>query len=103
MPAQRRTTFQDPDKIADAVRLCSTVELWNTVAFHLGATPATQVGKAQDLKKNLSLIVKRRNRIAHEGDLQPSPLRDPWPITQSDLVFVTAHISQIVRAINAVV
>jgi hypothetical protein len=96
-------TFQDPEKIAEAVRLCSAIELWNTLASHLGATAATQVIKAQDLKKNLSLIVKRRNRIAHEGDLQPSPLREPWPITQADLVFVKDHIEQIVRAIDAVV
>ena len=96
-------TFQDPDKIADGVRRCTDVELWNEVALKLGATPAAKVDKAKSLKKELSILVQRRNRIAHEGDLQPSPLREPWPISQADLVFVRDQIEQIVRAIDAVV
>jgi hypothetical protein len=91
-----RKTFQYPDDIADAVRLCSAAELWNVVAGHLGVPP-------KDIKKTLSLIVERRNKIAHEGDLQPPPLREPWPIAQADLAFVTKHIEDIVRAINVVV
>lgn len=98
-----RMTFQEPEKIADAVRLCSTIELWNAVALKLGATPATQATKAQSLKKDLSLIVRRRNRIAHEGDLQPSPLREPWPITKADLSFVADQIEQLVKAIDDLV
>jgi hypothetical protein len=96
-------TYQDPDKIAGAVRLCSEIELWNEVALKLGATPATKVEEAKTLKKMLSLMVQRRNRIAHEGDVQPSPLREPWPISQADVVFIAAQIERIVRAIDAVV
>lgn len=96
-------TYQDPDKIAGAVRLCSEIELWNEVALKLGATPATKVDEAKSLKKMLSLMVRRRNQIAHEGDMQPSPLREPWPISQADVAFVAAQIERIVRAIDAVV
>ena len=96
-------TFQDPEKIAEGIRLCSTVELWNEIAMKLGATPATKATKAKDLKKDLSLVVRRRNIIAHEGDLQPSLLRDPWPISQADLVFVANQIETLVRAIDAIV
>jgi hypothetical protein len=96
-------TFQDPDKIADGVRRCTDIELWNEVALKLGATPATKVEKAKSLKKELSILIQRRNRIAHEGDLQPSPLREPWPISQADLAFVKEQIEKIVRAIDAVV
>jgi hypothetical protein len=74
-------TFQDPDKIAGGVRLCSPIELWNEVALKLGATHAMKVEKAKSLKQALSLVVRRRNQIAHEGDVQPSPLREPWPIS----------------------
>lgn len=98
-----RVTYQDPDKIADGVRLCSEVELWNQVALHLGATEATKVSEAKALKRGLSLIVSRRNKIAHEGDLQPTPLREPWPINRSDVEFVESHIDRIVRSIDAVV
>jgi hypothetical protein len=97
-----RITYQDPEDIADGVRLCSSVELWNEVALKLGATPATKVDEAKSLKKQLSLIVRRRNAIAHEGDLQQSALREPWPISQADLLFVGSQIDRLVRAIDAV-
>lgn len=98
-----RRTLQYPDDIADAVRLCSGVELWNEVAVRLGATPAQKSVASKNIKKTLSLIVERRNKIAHEGDLQPAPLREPWPITQADVAFVAQQIETIVRAIDAVV
>lgn len=96
-------TFQDPEKIADAVRLCSPIELWNEVASHLGATPATKIAEAKKLKTSLSLVVRRRHKIAHEGDLQPSPPREPWPISQSDVRAVETLVEKVVRAIGAVV
>ena len=98
-----RITYQAPDDIADGVRLCCEIELWNEVALKLGATEATKSDEAKSLKKQLSLVVRRRNIIAHEGDLQQSPLREPWPISRTDLVFVGDQIERLVRAIDAVV
>jgi hypothetical protein len=63
-----RDTFQHPDNIADAVRLCSDAELWNDVATNLGATPQERTAKAKAIRRSLSLMVERRNRIAHEGE-----------------------------------
>lgn len=98
-----RITYQAPDDIADGVRLCSTIELWNEVALSLGATQASKISEAKALKRQLSLIVRRRNTIAHEGDLQQTPLREPLPISQADLADVSSHIERVVRAIDAVV
>lgn len=98
-----RTTFQLPEAIADGVRLCSSVELWNEVALRTGATEANKIATAKSLKKDLSLIVGRRNGIAHEGDLQQAQPREPLPITRADLVTVHDRIDQIVRAVDAVV
>jgi hypothetical protein len=98
-----RDSFQNPEEVADAVRLCSEVELWNEVAMKFGATPQTRTSMAKSIRKDLSLIVRRRNRIAHEGDLQPTAVRDPWPITPGDVAFVETHINKIVRAIDTVV
>jgi hypothetical protein len=97
-----RITYQSPDDIADGVRLCSTIELWNEVALKFGATPATKAEEAKSLKTQLSLVVRRRNMIAHEGDLQQSPLREPWPISRADLALVRDQIERLVRAIDAV-
>jgi hypothetical protein len=96
-------TFQHPEKIADAIRLFSPIEMWNEVAIKFGATATNQNVEAKRLKQALSLIVRRRNQIAHEGDLQPTQLGEPWPIMQSDLSFVATFIENLVQAIDAVV
>ena len=96
------TTYQDPDKIAEGIRLVSNVELWNEVALHQGATPATKMTQAKSLKRALSIIVERRNKIAHEGDLQPSTPRTPWPISTNDLLEVKRVIKGVVDSIEAV-
>ena len=57
--------FQHPDKIADAVRLFFPGELWPSVASKIGLT-------TQDVKTRLRLIIERRNKIAHEADLDPA-------------------------------
>ncbi len=98
-----RDTFQHPDNIAKAVLLCSGVELWNNVATCLGATPQDRIAMAKSIRRNLSLMVERRNKIAHEGDLQPTISREPWPINRGDVAFVAQHIEMIVRAIDKVV
>jgi hypothetical protein len=98
-----RLTYQAPDDISDGIRLCSTIELWNEIAVALGATPSTKTDAAQSHKRQLSLIVRRRNQIAHEGDLQQLPPREPWPIAKADLTVVSGHIEQIVRAIDTLV
>ena len=96
-------TFQDPEKIDDGIRLISDVELWNEIAVLQGATPAFKTAQAKSIKRGLSLLVDRRNKIAHEGDLQPGVLRTPWPISRDDLQHVTATILGIVEAIDQVV
>ena len=97
-----RKTFQYPDDIADAIRLFSSIELWNEVAVNMGASLATKHNAAKQLKKDLSLIINRRNKIAHEGDLQPTQPRQPWAIDASELAFVKQTIEDIVGAFEAI-
>jgi hypothetical protein len=98
-----RVTYQFPDDIADGVRLVSDCELWNEIALKSGATPATKSAKAKVLKQSLSLIVERRNKIAHEGDLQPTVPRTPWPISRSDLNYASVFIADIVSAMDNII
>lgn len=67
-------SFQDPDKLADAVRLISPVKLWEDVGVELSMSP-------KDVKTRLKLVVDRRNKIAHEADLDPANPGFRWPIT----------------------
>jgi len=96
-------TYQDPDKIAEGIRLVSSSELWNEIAIHQGATSATKTARAKGIRSNLSAIVSRRNKIAHEGDLQPSIPRTPWPVSQNDLNDVRVFIERLVRSIDSVI
>lgn len=97
------STYQEPEKIADGIRLISDISLWNSIVTKLGSTPASMDKDAKVTKRGLSLIVERRNKIAHEGDLQPSVPRTPWPIAQADLQYVASFIRRIVDAIDQIV
>lgn len=88
--------FQHPDKIADAVRLFSSSELWPSVASHLGLT-------VPDVKNRLRLIVDRRNKIAHEADLDPDYPGSRWPISPSESTDAVDFIQDVCEAIHVVV
>ena len=88
-------SFQFPDKIADAIRLVSTVKLWEAVA--LKRNEDIKATKAQ-----LRAIVDRRNQIAHEADLDPTNPGERWPIDEPLVEEATDFIESIVRAIYEV-
>lgn len=71
-------SFQQPDKVADAIRLFSNIKLWHEVSIELGSTE-------EAVKNQLKLIVDRRNKIAHEADLDPSYPNTRWPIHVGDV------------------
>ncbi len=56
-------SFQHPDKVADAIRHISTIRLWDEVGNQLGMP-------AQQVKHRLDIIVDRRNKIAHQADME---------------------------------
>jgi hypothetical protein len=71
-------SFQHPDKVADAIRLVSDVQLWPEIGRHLGRPP-------EDVKRELKLVVDRRNKIAHEADTDPTPPRARYPINSGQV------------------
>lgn len=98
-----RKTFQFPEDIADGFRLISAKELWNEIALFQGATPSNKSAKAKGKKLTLSLIVDRRNKIVHEGDLQPGVPRMPWPINRIQVDEVRTFILDVVTSIESVI
>ena len=87
-----RRSFQQPDRIAEAVRHFSGEVLWASVGRNLGLPE-------QDLRTQLQLIVDRRNKIAHESDLNPASFGDRWPI---DTLMVDSAIEFIERVGEAI-
>lgn len=96
-----RITYQYPDEIADGIRLCSDLELWNEIALRRGATQANKSDQSKALKLQLSAIINRRNKIVHEGDLQPGPTREPWIVDLGQAQTVEVTIAALVNDIDA--
>lgn len=89
-------SFQQPDKIADAIRLISPIRLWRDVAAHLCIDE-------NDLKSKLRLIVDRRNKIAHEADIDPSYPGTRWPISEGDVESTILFLRSLCDAIHSLV
>ncbi|HWW15808.1 MAG TPA: HEPN domain-containing protein [Candidatus Dormibacteraeota bacterium] len=88
-------SFQNPERIADALRLFSGVELWKAVALELGEEP-------KSLKDRVQLLVERRNKIAHEADLDPSFPGVLWPINPPMVEHAIQFVSSLCEAIHRV-
>jgi hypothetical protein len=89
-------TFQQPDDVAEAIRLFSPVALWPEVATRMGLT-------AENVKTRLSLIIDRRNQIAHEADLDPSFPGILWPISMPDVTSSIDFIERVCESIQNIV
>jgi hypothetical protein len=89
-------SFQQPDKISDAIRLFCDKPLWQVVAQQLGLNDS-------DVKSRLRLVVDRRNKIAHEADVDPSFPGVRWPISREDAIASLNFITEICETINSAV
>jgi len=85
-------SFQQPEKIADAIRMFHPSPLWRAVAGRLNQSEG-------HLKTRLQLIVDRRNKIAHEADINPSFPGERWPITSSDTETALNYLETLCEAI----
>lgn len=90
-------TFQNPDRIAEALRLVSDIRLWDEVAGRMDMSP-------QEVRERLNLIVDRRNKIAHETDVNRSPYEELLPIdrrTADDAVDFIESVGENIYAVIA--
>lgn len=89
-------SFQHPDRIADAIRLFYPSPLWPDVASNLSVS-------VNDVKTRLKLIVERRNKIAHEADMDPSYPGARWPITEHDVQTTIDFIEKVCESIHSII
>ncbi|MTJ07391.1 HEPN domain-containing protein [Anabaena sp. UHCC 0204] len=91
-----KLSFQTPDSIADAIRYISNQPLWDEVAKKISRT-------AKDVKQQLNSIVYRRNKIAHEADIDPTfGLGGRWNIDESMVNDAVNFIEQVVESIHQI-
>ena len=87
-------SFQQADKIADAIRYISDKKLWDEVANKISRP-------AKDIKQQLNSIVDRRNKIAHEADIDPTfNIGNRWNIDEVLVGNAVDFIEQIVESIH---
>ena len=87
-------SFQQPDKIADAIRLISDKKLWDEVSAKIGKP-------TKEIKQQLILIVDRRNKIAHEADIDPTfNIGNRWNIDEFLVNDAVDFIEQVVESIH---
>ncbi|NQS98901.1 MAG: hypothetical protein HQ591_10645 [candidate division Zixibacteria bacterium] len=89
-------SFQNADNVADAIRLISIKTLWEEVGNYLSLN-------SSDVKKHLNLIVDRRNKIAHEADIDPTYPGSRWPITEGMVDEAIRFIESVAEAIYQIV
>lgn len=89
-------SFQQADKIADAIRYISDKKLWDEVGNQMSKP-------AKDIKQQLNSIVDRRNKIAHEADIDPTfNIGNRWYIDEVLVGDAVDFIELVVESIHQV-
>jgi hypothetical protein len=89
-------SFQQADKIAEAIRYVSDKKLWDEVATKMSKS-------AKDIKQQLNSIVDRRNKIAHEADIDPTfNIGSRWNIDEVLVGDAVDFIDQLVESIHQI-
>lgn len=92
----REHSFQSPDNIKKFFKLISQKTIWEEVASALSSD-------ATSVKRQLEAIVDRRNKIAHESDIDPANPSFKWPISESMASETIDFIERIGEAIYVIV
>lgn len=89
-------SFQQADKIADAIRYISDKKLWDEVADQMNRS-------ARDVKQQLNSVVDRRNKIAHEADIDPTfNIGNRWNIDEAMVSDAVSFIETLIESIHQV-
>ena len=89
-------TFQSAEKISQALSLIGLASVWDRVGASLSMT-------SSDVKTRLNIIIDRRNRIAHEGDIDPAMgIGMKYPIDFTTTKNAVDFVDDVIRAIHAI-
>lgn len=88
-------SFQQPDKIAEALRIICDKKIWDEVSALMGVP-------AKDIRERLQLIVKRRDSIAHEADFDVVN-QCQYPINRPEVKESINFLIEIVYMIDSII
>ena len=90
-------TFQNADSISQALSLIGVKSIWDKVGVSLAIPPS-------DVRTSLNIIIDRRNRIAHESDIDPTMgLGMKYPIDYHMVGQALDFLKRLVVAIDSTV
>ncbi len=58
---------------------------------------------SQEVRERLQFIVDRRNKIAHESDMIPSPYDELWPIDRQMATDAVDFIDNVAESIHSII
>lgn len=85
-------SYQGPKAIEYAMSLMGKKGVWSYLSSNMSIS-------CDDIKRNLSLIIRRRNQIAHESDINFTT-NEKNDITEEDVNHAKQYLTQIVTYIN---
>ena len=87
-------TFQNTESISQALSLLGIRGIWDSVGLVLGMP-------SRDVKTRLALIVDRRNKIVHEGDIDASlGIGSKYPIDLPAVHQAVSFLESLVKSIH---
>lgn len=90
-----KDSYQSPRSIENALGLISVKKIWTSLGKELSLPP-------DDIKKQLNLIINRRNKIAHEADIdRATGLKKA--ISASDIKDTMEFIETLAKTLDAIV
>lgn len=87
-----KDSFQSPSSIENSLQLISIKNIWTLIKTELSMEPS-------DIKHKLGLIVNRRNKIAHEADLD-SITGEKTEILSDDIADCLNFITKLTKSID---
>ena len=88
-----KDSYQSPKSVEYAMGMINHKKIWKKIGDKINVSP-------QDVVSKLGLIIQRRNKIAHEADIQNLVSMDKTPIDRSDVDDTFAFLDKIVRALE---
>lgn len=88
-----KDSYQSPKSVEFALSMVNMKKIWSKVGKKIGMS-------TEDVKTNLGLIILRRNKIAHEADIENLVSMKKSEIERTDVEEVISFLDNVVLAIR---
>ena len=90
-----KDSYQSPKSVESALGMVNLMQAWSKIGKEIGM-------KAEDVKTKLGLITLRRNKIAHEADIENLISMKKTRIERTDVEDVINFLNKLVLAIDQI-